>query len=32
MLDGGGLAAANFDEKFGQINIYAKQGYALQFI
>lgn len=32
LLDGGGLAAINGDEKFAQINTQTKQGYAIQFI
>ncbi len=32
ILDGGGLAAMNGTEKFGKINIYQKQGYAIQFV
>ena len=32
MLDGGGLAAINGEEKFAKINATAKQGYAIQFI
>lgn len=32
LLDGGGLAAINGEEAFAQINVNAKQGYAIQFI
>lgn len=32
LLDGGGLAAINGTERFAQINVNCKQGYAIQFV